>query len=464
MRHPSPITRPSACRSKSDSISALCPTVNVSTITTPFQILLGLIQLSRRCRPRQAPPVPTWATTSPVHDVQISSRAATQRRCSTQVAALTVFGSTNERLRLSLSSIAELIAVRAAFSAQRPDRWSPGQAPIGLRTAPSGLRSSPQPVSCPSLTAAIRSHLTQSGYVGTVPLMPSYDAIVIGARHNGLTAAAVMARGGMRVLCLEKNVFIGGMSSTTEFTAATASNWPGSSSSRSRTKYSMTWVSPRAPSTNQKCNRRASVHRDSHRSCCTPTPTDSLSASRHDRSRRRDGYGGSRSLGRGPRTAIGNSMYASRRFDEMWACASNEEHDANPCRHVRQRDGRHRSVPPRPQQTRPCAQHVELPSGQLHLSRPVFARAGALPSPCLASPGDATMSKVRGGAMSDHLLGLFERTTVSFAVACSKFPRFSYPEDHGGESDGVHSPTAMWVTAPVVVSNLEPQRQPWSVA
>jgi len=35
-----------------------------------------------------------------------------------------------------------------------------------------------------------------------------YDAIVIGAGHNGLTAAFVMARGGMRVLCLEKNHFM----------------------------------------------------------------------------------------------------------------------------------------------------------------------------------------------------------------------------------------------------------------
>ncbi len=46
--------------------------------------------------------------------------------------------------------------------------------------------------------------------------MSDYDAIVIGAGHNGLTAAAVMARGGLRVLCLEKNHFIGGMASTTE--------------------------------------------------------------------------------------------------------------------------------------------------------------------------------------------------------------------------------------------------------
>ena len=33
--------------------------------------------------------------------------------------------------------------------------------------------------------------------------MSDYDVIVIGAGHNGLTAAALMARAGMSVLCLE---------------------------------------------------------------------------------------------------------------------------------------------------------------------------------------------------------------------------------------------------------------------
>ncbi len=46
--------------------------------------------------------------------------------------------------------------------------------------------------------------------------MPDYDVIVIGAGHNGLTASVVMARAGLRVLCLEKNHFIGGMATTTE--------------------------------------------------------------------------------------------------------------------------------------------------------------------------------------------------------------------------------------------------------
>ena len=43
-----------------------------------------------------------------------------------------------------------------------------------------------------------------------------YDAIVIGAGHNGLTAATILARGGLRTLVLEKNKYSGGMASTVE--------------------------------------------------------------------------------------------------------------------------------------------------------------------------------------------------------------------------------------------------------
>jgi phytoene dehydrogenase-like protein len=40
--------------------------------------------------------------------------------------------------------------------------------------------------------------------------MKSYDAIVVGAGHNGLTNAAYLAKSGLDVLCLEKNDYIGG--------------------------------------------------------------------------------------------------------------------------------------------------------------------------------------------------------------------------------------------------------------
>jgi len=46
--------------------------------------------------------------------------------------------------------------------------------------------------------------------------MKNYDAIVIGAGHNGLTNAAFLAKAGLRVLVVERNSFIGGATVTRE--------------------------------------------------------------------------------------------------------------------------------------------------------------------------------------------------------------------------------------------------------
>src|ERR1700760_763018 len=43
-----------------------------------------------------------------------------------------------------------------------------------------------------------------------------YDAVVIGAGHNGLTAAAYLARGGLSVLVLERREIVGGCCVTEE--------------------------------------------------------------------------------------------------------------------------------------------------------------------------------------------------------------------------------------------------------
>ena len=47
--------------------------------------------------------------------------------------------------------------------------------------------------------------------------MQAYDVIVIGAGHNGLAAAAFLARAGRSVLVLEKLDHVGGLASPVEF-------------------------------------------------------------------------------------------------------------------------------------------------------------------------------------------------------------------------------------------------------
>jgi len=53
----------------------------------------------------------------------------------------------------------------------------------------------------------------------------TYDAIVAGAGHNGLTAACYLAKAGLKTLVVEKNDWIGGAAVAEPPIAVPRANW-----------------------------------------------------------------------------------------------------------------------------------------------------------------------------------------------------------------------------------------------
>ncbi len=288
--------------------------------------------------------------------------------------------------------------------------------------------------------------------------MPDYDAIVIGAGHNGLTAAVVMARGGLRVLCLEKNHFIGGMASTTELIRGYRFELAGSI---------------QFPVPNE-------VYEDLELAACPIYEPEVQSASVGDGEgplillysdpeklleHLGETLGIEAVLGmaevaawaEAPARAIGrfDVRQPPKSLDEMWASASNEAEREN----IRLAmfgsvmDVVDRYLPD-PVKHAPVRSMLAFLAVNSTYRGPYSPGSALCLAFALASPGTATMSKVRGGlgTIAEHLLALFER----HGGELRRHVKVSRIVTEGGAVRGVELGEGEVVTAPVVVSNLDP--------
>jgi phytoene dehydrogenase-like protein len=288
--------------------------------------------------------------------------------------------------------------------------------------------------------------------------MPDYDVIVIGAGHNGLTAAAVMARGGMRVLNLEKNHFIGGMSSTTElargyrFELAGSIQFPVPNEIFDDLGFgSCPRYEPEVQSASVGSSGQAPIllYSDPERLLEHLGDTLGLEAVM--------GMAEVAGWADAPSRAIGrfDVRKPPKSLDEMWACAANEK----------EREAIHTAMfgsvmdvvdrfLPDP------VKHAHIRSMLAFLAVNSTYRGPYTPGSALclafalASPGEATMSKVRGGigTMSEHLRQLFEQHGGELRRH-AKVARILVSD---GQVEGVELSDGDVVTAPVVVSNLDP--------
>jgi phytoene dehydrogenase-like protein len=288
--------------------------------------------------------------------------------------------------------------------------------------------------------------------------MSDFDVIVIGAGHNGLTAAAVMARGGLNVLCLEKNHFIGGMSSTNELTRGYRFELAGSIQFPIPNEIYDDLGFGSCPIYEPEV-QSASIGPSGEPPILLYSDPERLLEHLSDKLGLDAVMGMAEVAGwaEAPARAIGrfDVRKPPKSLDEMWACASNEgEREAiRTAMFGSVMDVIDRFLPDREKhaQVRSMLSFLAVNSTYRGPYSPGSALCLAF---ALASPGEATMSKVKGGigAMAEHVRDIFER----HGGELRRHVKVSKIIIADGRVQGVECNDGEVVTAPVVVSNLDP--------
>jgi phytoene dehydrogenase-like protein len=267
-----------------------------------------------------------------------------------------------------------------------------------------------------------------------------------------------MARGGMRVLCLEKNHFIGGMASTTElirgyrFELAGSIQFPIPNEIFEDLELGSCPIyepEVQSASIGQADEPPIFLYSDPERLLEHLGETLGIEAVL--------GMADIAAWAEAPARAIGrfDVRRPPRSLDEMWAGAANEaERDAiRTALFGSVMDVVDRHLPDKSKHAPVRAMLAFLAVNSTYRG-PYTPGSALCLAFALASPGTATMSKVRGGlgTIADHLLDLFEQ----HGGELRRHAKVSRIVVEGGAVLGVELGEDEIVTAPVVVSNLDP--------
>jgi phytoene dehydrogenase-like protein len=290
--------------------------------------------------------------------------------------------------------------------------------------------------------------------------MSDYDAIVVGAGHNGLTAAALLQQAGMRTVCLEANTYAGGMAATVELIDGFRYEIAGSVQFPMPAQIAKELGLDTLPTVDSEVmsvnlgddgDEAMIFYRDPMQFMTHLTEKHGVDAV--------TGMAGLIGWSQGPSKALGRFDVRTppKTIDEMYACAADEAerqaiHDVL---FGTAMDAIDRFLPDRQKHAvmRGMLAFLAINSTYRGPYTPGSATCLAF---ALAVPDDATamMTKLEGGigALCDHLLELFIANGGEVRYR-AKVEKILVADDR---VTGVRMRDGSEITAPVVISNLSP--------